>query len=439
MHCMNCGSDNDDQAKYCIKCGSKLNDAIENGSNSQPARKKSRNMFMISISLVLVVTLIIISVFDLWPWGQQDRDNNTQQILGSELKNDMQNDAQSSSRDDVVTFETFSFDAIVDECPDCQAAIETYIEMLRIGQDWTSSKEDLEALEKLKCNQMQHFCTAKTVYVENIPYVFRGGYGLYTGDWVGAGPSGKGSYFGAVYGKTVSYEGDWGYGMPNGEGRLYAESGYLKLWDTTFTGHFKNGMRDGKGSWFEYYDDRQNVVSPQPHYRIYDTAVYSNDMLTDWVDCVDYDAKTGEILGYCKMMTDEAGEPIMGATWEPDELSPEMKNALGVAGSLFIIGVTVYVTGEMIQAATDPAAVEEIYDMGLWERGPTPEWTQQEIANKKKRNDEERQQKQQEWDNNMKRALSVVDDYEPGSQEYNDLMSVIHAGGKIENPFYSIQ
>ena len=135
------------------------------------------------------MTIVTISVFDLWPWS-----NGAGNDMGI-----AQDKGSLASNDEMCSFESFSLDAIVDECPDCQSAIETYIEMIKVAQDWTTSKEELEMLESQKCNQMQHLCTAKIIQVENVPYVFRGGFGLYTGEWMGAGPSGKGTFCGTVY------------------------------------------------------------------------------------------------------------------------------------------------------------------------------------------------------------------------------------------------
>jgi hypothetical protein len=384
MFCTNCGANNNEGAKFCTKCGQQLSysSAVDNAADKK--KGKSRNVFMISISLVLVATIVTISVFDLWPWS-----NGTDKEWSNETRNDMgsaQDKENPVSNDEMYSFESFSLDAIVDECPDCQSAIETYIEMIKVGQDWTTSKEELEMLENQKCNQMQHLCTAKIIQVENVPYVFRGGFGLYTGDWMGAGPCGKGSFSGTTYGNIVTYDGDWGFGVPNGEGELYAENGYLRGWDTTYTGKFKNGMRDGVGSWFEYYDDSEKAVDPQPRYRIYDIATYSNDMLTDWVNCADYDAETGELLGYCKMTTNETGASLMGERWGADELSPEEKNAFGVAGSLFIAGVVVYMGSEMISSLTDPHYADSIY------KGKTPEEQMAELNQYRQQKEKEQEE-----------------------------------------------
>ena len=379
MYCMNCGAKNNDQAKFCIKCGQPLNHgivtAIEKKNN--PEKKKSRNWFMISVSLVLAVTIVIISVFDLWPWGAKV--DNEATVARTEKESDGE---QTNANTGAVTLNNFSLDAIIEQCPDCQTAIETYIAIIAASQDWMTSKETLEALENQKCAQMQHLCTAQAIYVEDIPYVYKGTIGLYTGDWLGAGPAGNGTYFGAIYDKDItSYTGEWGFGMPNGEGQLYLEN-YFGSWDMTYTGQMKNGMRDGIGSWFEYCDDGGYYEST---YRIYDEAVYSRDQLTEWIDCVTYDAATGEIRDYCKMKTNEAGLPLMGEKWGPDELSPEEENILGIAGGIFIVGVTAYIVKEAIQTIADPHSADYIY------KGKTPEEQMAELNRYREQKEEEEQ------------------------------------------------
>ena len=231
MYCMNCGEKNDDQARFCIKCGQPLAGDTEKNS---PVKKKSKNGYMITVSLILVAAIIVVSVFDLWPWSARtDNDTNIAQTgkTGDDKKKSGQTEGQTITN--TVTFDTFSLDEIIAQCPDCQAALETYIATIAVCQDWTTSQETIEALENQKCAQMQHFCTAQAIYVENIPYAFHGSYGFYTGDWIGAGPAGKGTYFGSIYDTNiVSYTGDWGFGMPNGEGELYLEN-YFGPWDMT--------------------------------------------------------------------------------------------------------------------------------------------------------------------------------------------------------------
>lgn len=318
MYCMNCGAENDNQSKFCMKCGHQLNSVAKDGYKSAKDKRKSRNVFWIAISLVLAVTIVIISVFNLWPWSLS---------MGKMESNSRTEQNGNSSDTGTSTAANVSLDEIVERCPDCGAAIETYIELLRISRDWTTSKDQIEALESQKNVQMQHFCTAEAIYVENMPYAYHGSFGFYTGDWIGAGPSGKGSYSGSIYGGSlVSYDGDWGLGLPNGNGVLYEEN-YLRGWDRTYIGEMKNGMRDGAGTWFEYHEDQESL-NPTPTYRAYDTATYSNNCLTGKTTCVEYDASTGEIRKYFYAITDDKGFPQMLQTWGAEELSPDVADAL---------------------------------------------------------------------------------------------------------------
>ena len=171
MFCTNCGANNNEGAKFCTKCGLQLsyNAAADNAVDKK--KKKSRNRFTISICLVMTATIVTISVFDLWPWSNV-AGNGTGGEWSNETGNDKgiaQDKGSSASNDEMRSAKSFSLDAIVDECPDCQSAIETYIETIKVAQDWTTSKEELETLENQKCNEMQHLCTAQIIQVENVP------------------------------------------------------------------------------------------------------------------------------------------------------------------------------------------------------------------------------------------------------------------------------
>lgn len=419
MFCMNCGTKNDDQAKFCIKCGLQLTDSVVVNEKSKPAKGKPKSWSMVLISLVLVVAIIVVSVFDLWPWSKRaDKKANGDFTRQGEV----QNGEQASSSDGTVTFENFPLDAIVGQCPDCQAAMETYIEMLKASQDWTTSKEELEVLENQLCVQMQHFCTANSIYVEDIPYAFHGSFGLYTGDWIGAGPSGKGTYTGTVYGNNiVTYTGDWGFGLPNGEGQLYLEN-YLGTWDMTYTGEMKNGMRNGVGSWFEY-DDQQGNINPIPKYRVYDTAVYSNNCLTDKITCVEYEESTGEIIKYFYAITDDNGNPQMLDTWEAGELSPDVADKLY---TIIFVAATTYMTGTLVKGAIDsmtltPEEIEASNQRVIAENKRMHAQAEEEIAKEAERVEK----KKEEQRANAWAAMDQIED-EGGyhSQEWWDYYAI---------------
>ena len=71
MYCMNCGTKNDEQAKFCIKCGQQLTDSVVVNENPKLAKGKPKSWSMVLISLVLVVAIIVVSIFDLWPWSKK--------------------------------------------------------------------------------------------------------------------------------------------------------------------------------------------------------------------------------------------------------------------------------------------------------------------------------------------------------------------------------
>ena len=41
MYCMNCGTKNDEQAKFCIKCGQQLTDSVVVNENPKLAKGKA--------------------------------------------------------------------------------------------------------------------------------------------------------------------------------------------------------------------------------------------------------------------------------------------------------------------------------------------------------------------------------------------------------------
>ena len=76
----------------------------------------------------------------------------------------------------------------------------------------------------------------------------------------------------------------------------------------------------------------------------------------------------------------------MGERWGADELSPEEKNALGVAGSLFIAGTVVYMGSEMISSLTDPHYADSIY------KGKTPEEQMAELNQYRQQKEKEQEE-----------------------------------------------
>ena len=409
MYCMSCGANNRDGAGFCTACGKELRYEIPAGKSA--AEKKNRKWYMFLIPLVLIVTIVVATVFDFWPWsGGSDEvaDNNRAQDAQTDAQPVAQRAVQTTNENGAVTFEHFSLSAIIAQCPDCEQALDTYCETLRASQDWMTSKEEMDALTMLKWEQMQHFCTAEAIYVEDIPYSYRGSFGLYTGDWLGAGPAGKGTYIGTVYGlDIVSYTGDWGFGLPDGAGELYVEK-YFGNWDMTYRGHLKNGKRHGWGSMSDYSD---GGGYREPLFRLFDEAEYTQDQLTEWIDCVEYNAETGDIMQYCKMKTDETGTWMQGETWGKNDLSPEMENALGIAAAVFSLGFLAYMTYSAITMEDDwdpQASKERVMSM-----------TNDLRANAEKRAQEMAEEEERIKQDNKKKAQDKLEDMDAGYTKYD--------------------
>lgn len=369
MYCIQCGAQNNDGAKFCSKCGQPLDKVPKpesSGTINQQGTPRSKRYL---IPIIAVVAVAIVAIYFVIAKNQganpqsNTARNESETIDYTENNNYTENTEVSSN----TSAEDVSLDTIVAQCPDCRPAIETYLTLISSFSSLNTTEDNINALVMQLSQQMNHFCTAPAIYVENHPYAFNGSTGFYTGDWIGAGPAGKGTYNGAIYGKrTVAYEGDWGFGVPNGEGQLYIQD-YMDAWDLTYTGEFKNGMRDGEGIWFETYDSPYH-----PHlFRVYDKAIYSNNQLTDWVNCTEYNEETQEIQKYYKMSTDERGYPIAGAIWGANEPSPEVKAMQDKAMTALMIGVAAYVTGRMVKEAIN-SFTQDIEDNPFYDPNANP-------------------------------------------------------------------
>ena len=72
MYCRNCGAENSDQAKFCIKCGQQLAEnsvAVEKPDTAnKEAKPKKRNKFLLAAALVIVIVGVVL--YAPWPWDE---------------------------------------------------------------------------------------------------------------------------------------------------------------------------------------------------------------------------------------------------------------------------------------------------------------------------------------------------------------------------------
>lgn len=322
MYCMKCGTQNTEEAKFCIKCGTptgtyEIDSAQIQSQNTQSTTKRRKWLpVLAAILLIFAIILVFSGSF-----------NNATKKLKSHTNPD---------GDISINGTGFSLDTIASQCPECENALKTYIALMSESDSLNSTKESIDSLCEDKYYQMQHTCTADVIEVENVPYAYRGSVGTYTGQWKGAGPSGYGTYKGSVYWTdAVSYTGEWQYGLPDGEGELYIEK-FKGGWDMEYKGHMTAGKRNGNGYIIEYNND-----SDPAKYRIYDATAFQNDVMCVETGCVQYNAETGEVLQYYRM-TGTADGWVEGISWGPNELSPEDKQALEFAQCAIVIGAVGY-------------------------------------------------------------------------------------------------
>lgn len=72
MYCRNCGTENSDQAKFCIKCGQQLAEnsvaAEKPDTANKEAKPKKRNKFLLAAALVIVIVGVVL--YAPWPWDE---------------------------------------------------------------------------------------------------------------------------------------------------------------------------------------------------------------------------------------------------------------------------------------------------------------------------------------------------------------------------------
>jgi len=353
MYCIKCGTQNPEGVGFCIKCGSSMD--LNSGEDIRPQKKGSPVIAVVAILAVIIIVGVI-------------------KVLTGVIAGGQKTDEKS-----------FSLDAISKQCDGCEEALNVYLEMLEESKSLNSTPEIVEAYEEELSRCMRHDCSAKVIQVENIPYAYRGSVGVYSGGWQGAGPSGYGTYKGAVYwSDVVSYTGDWKYGLPDGEGELYVQE-YAGGWDMEYKGQLAEGKRNGEGYLIEYY---RSIGDGMPSkYRIYDKTVFQYDELARETECVQYLADTGELHSYYRMIGDGNGWVDIKQQWYANELSPEQQQLLDYAECAFVIGTIGYMVNTAIHASEEvprKSYEEQMAELNHWreqkeaEERQAQEWREKE-------------------------------------------------------------
>lgn len=342
MYCTKCGNQVNDGAKFCTKCGQQFN----KGSQIYPAailHKKTNYLVFVVIGIIIILLLLVIRFL-------VKNEDTGLSLIGEDAGLSLTNEDTGELYDNGC----LNFAAIIMQCEYCETPLNTLVEFCDLGTAYGYDKDKIDACSIKKYNEMQHNCTADVIQVENIPYVYRGCYGTYSGDWQGAGPVGTGTFIGEqrLSSGMIAYTGDWKYGLPEGEGELYIINSIdYRGNDFKYVGQVSAGLRNGTGYLYEY------APGASGFYRIYDQSVYQNDILAVETDAVRYDLDTGEVIYYERFIGEEESGWYCGLTaqWGANELSPEQKKLMDYV----MIGAIGYIIYKTVDSAIN---VPESYD-----------------------------------------------------------------------------
>ena len=341
MFCVKCGAELANDVLFCTKCGERtsIKKTNSNKDNNFINIKKTNvqsHVLVKSISnnenikILIPMVAIIAALFVVIVKLAAGRSTGTGGGLFASKKNDDKAD----------------FGLIVDECPECAEAIDSLLNLEEMGLAFGFSESKMKEAESSKYSLMHHNCSADTVMVKDKLYVYRCAVGLYSGEWKGAGPFGKGSFVGTIKNttKSVSYDGDWAYGLPEGKGTLFINR-YDGNMDMTYQGDMMAGMRHGVGLLYEAMADLGYERHYDELYTIYDETTFERDNIAQETFCTSYKMDTNEEMYYDIVVGDGQGRPSsLHGRWKVGELSPMEKQQL----ENFETGLVLAFTGWML-------------------------------------------------------------------------------------------
>lgn len=281
-------------------------------------------------------------------------DEDSSSFLGDSDSGDRTSKLDANS-DGVVSYQELSLEKIGAQCSGCETALSTYSTMMETAYekycDEDSWYEDCVTLKEYGnqiFDSMNHSCSADVIYVEDAPYSICGSYGLYTGDWKGAGPTGNGSYTGTDVwkGDIVTYDGEWVNGLPQGYGRLYIGNFLGHYWDMDYCGYMNKGMRHGYGVMLESgYGNA--LESGGFKYRIYEETEFEYDIMIQETAYEEY--YDGVLDSYGTMKGSEDGWVYQTELHYADELSDSeiLAYAIGITAiSVAVFAIVDYDSAE---------------------------------------------------------------------------------------------
>lgn len=357
---------------------------------------KSNKLKFVLIPISIVIVALLAVVFFLL----KDKDDTSKSV-----NEDVAVEDEASYKENEVADSGDSFYKAYSKCAGCGQAIQTLNELQEEINSFGYNEATVKNLTDKKYQEMCHDCMADVIYVENYPYVYRNAFGVYTGDWKGAGPYGQGSFSGTVplTEETITYTGEWKYGLPDGQGELFlgARPNRGEL-DRRYIGQMRVGLREGKGLLYETVISLTNAYPSK--YKVYEESDFVNDTLAKVTYAEEYDMATDEVIMYYEMIGSENGYSNVVNSWRPGELSPEQQKI--VDGVIIVAGTAIcsYIIYDMIKdsrewkAQYDASRVTSHQEMISWLNKCEEE---ERAADEKRRADKEASEKKfmdDSWD-----------------------------------------
>lgn len=283
------------------------------GDNSPSGKKKGKGLIWIPIASVVLVAFVVLLVISCINYAKSmgfGSSTNTNPSVESTI-------ASQKETKEVKSYDMVPYDEASQKCPGCEEARKDYNSIIKAYSKIHEGDPDanlyFDAAEELKDRfyaELDHNCKAETIMVAEVPYILWNYEGIYTGEWKGNGPCGKGTFAGnyisapnTVGDKADSfyyYSGDWEHGLPNGTGEYWQENSRGTV-DTYYIGGVKDGKRNGRGQMIEYYFydpyDRgfylpmveAQYFKGEDTYLCFAEAEYSNDALVSETNVELYD------------------------------------------------------------------------------------------------------------------------------------------------------
>lgn len=297
---------------------------------------------------------------------------------------------------ETVTLKEMSFDTIACQCSECEKSLKYLAGITKafnyIHNDGNKKQLYLEAADEAQQkfhSSLRHNCSAEVINVENIPYMINHYFGMYTGQWKGAGPCGKGTFVGfdkadnLYHATSYTYTGEWNYGLPNGTGDSYEEAGFGGNY-TYYHGGMVDGKRCGTGSMC------QEIAG---YNRYYNETSWYNDNLAVETDVAEYDSHTGELYCFGTMIADQDYVSYTKYTYAKD--AADKRNA--------VFGIVATVGACMLLSPIIDGALDTVF--------PTPTLS----------TDEEQQAMLEQWRSEEARRVADIEEaQERAANDYRD-------------------